>query len=76
MRKRLFTGSVFAARAPSEPFSSPTTNSTPMRFSPAVTRLSAATIMAAAIPFASEAPRPKRRVPSNRGGTNGGTVSR
>jgi hypothetical protein len=76
MRKRLVAGSWFAARAPSEPFSSPTTNSRSTRSSPEVQSRSAAASIAAAIPLASQAPRPKRRSPSSRGRTKGGTVSR
>jgi hypothetical protein len=43
---------------------------------PAARSRSAAQIIAAAIPLASHAPRPQRRVPSIRGGIKGGTVSR
>ena len=62
-----------AACAPSCAVSSPTTKSRPTATSRSRSR-SAAQIIAAAIPFASQAPRPSSESPSTRGGMNGGTV--
>ena len=64
-----------AARAPSEPFSSPTRKSSPILVSPRARSRSAAVIMAAAMPFASQLPRPCSAVASSLSGTYGGTVS-
>jgi hypothetical protein len=75
MSTLLVFGTRFAASAPSCVTSSPTTNSSATG-TLCARRRSPARIMAAAIPFASHAPRPHRRSPSSRGGMNGGTVSR
>ena len=72
----LVAGKRLAARAPGELRSSPTTNKRSTRSSPASASCCAAISMAAAIPLASQAPRPYSLVPSSRGATNGGTVSR
>ena len=74
IRKRLVGADSLAARAPSELFSSPTTKRRSTPFSPCSASASAATIIEAAIPFASHAPRPERRAASRVGAMNGGTV--
>ena len=75
-RNRLVAGRRLAARAPSDPFSSPTTKSRSTRCLAGVGESSAATSIAAAMPFASHAPRPYSLSPSSRGAMYGGTVSR
>ena len=75
-RNRPLGSSAAAAWAPSEPFSSPTTNNSPTRRSPRSASCSAAAIIAAARPLASQHPRPCSHSPSSRSGTYGGTQSR
>ena len=78
IRKRLREprGASLAARAPSLPRSSPTTNTRPTRDSPSRRSRSAADTWAARMPFASQEPRPYSRSPSTRLGKNGGTQSK
>src|SRR5438876_318124 len=75
MRNREPRGVAAAAFAPALLRSSPTTKRRPRLRVPAASSFSAAAIMAAIIPFASQEPRPQMKSPSSREPKKGGTVS-
>src|SRR6266404_5032356 len=75
MRNREPRGFAAAAFAPALFRSSPTTNRTPKFRVPAASNFSAATIIEAMMPFASQDPRPQMNSLSSREAKNGGTVS-